>query len=56
MKGLIVIMDILIHDLSGEEFRSMFGEAHNDVRIIADTRTIRYCTGCFNCWIKTNVY
>lgn len=46
-------MNILIHDLSNEQFRSLFPEANNRVRIISDNGTIRHCIGCFGCWIKT---
>lgn len=46
-------MNILIHDLSNEQFQSLFPEADNDVHIISDTGTIRHCIGCFGCWIKT---
>ena len=46
-------MNILIHDLSDEQFQELFPEANNDVYIISDTRTIRHCIGCFGCWIKT---
>lgn len=46
-------MNILIHDLSNEQFQSLFPEINNDVYIISDTGTIRHCIGCFGCWIKT---
>lgn len=46
-------MDILIHDLSEEQFQSLFGTVDKNVRIISDTGAVRCCTGCFGCWIKT---
>lgn len=46
-------MNILIHDLSNEQFRSLFPKANNHVHIISDNGTIRHCIGCFGCWIKT---
>ena len=46
-------MNILIHDLSTEQFRSLFPEINNDVYIISDTRTIQHCIGCFGCWVKS---
>ncbi|MFG6393572.1 MAG: hypothetical protein K1W24_05235 [Lachnospiraceae bacterium] len=46
-------MNILIHDLSSEQFQSLFPGTYNDLYIISDNGTIRHCTGCFGCWIKT---
>lgn len=46
-------MNILIHDLSNEQFHSLFPEISNETYIISDTGTIRHCIGCFGCWIKT---
>ena len=46
-------MNVLIHDLSKEQFRSLFPEINNEIYIISDTGTIRHCIGCFGCWIKT---
>lgn len=46
-------MNILIHDLSDEQFQELFPKANNDIYIISDTGTIRHCIGCFGCWIKT---
>ncbi|MCI8826858.1 MAG: flavodoxin family protein [Lachnospiraceae bacterium] len=46
-------MNILIHDLSDEQFQELFPKANNDIYIISDTETIRHCIGCFGCWIKT---
>ena len=46
-------MNILIHDLSDEQFQKLFPKANNDIYIISDTGTIRHCIGCFGCWIKT---
>lgn len=46
-------MNILIHDLSNEQFQLLFPGINNEVYIISDTCRIRHCTGCFGCWIKT---
>lgn len=46
-------MNILIHDLSNEQFQSLFPEINDDIYIISDTETIQHCIGCFGCWIKT---
>ncbi len=46
-------MNILIHDLSNEQFQSLFPEANTSAYIISDTGTIQHCIGCFGCWIKT---
>ncbi len=46
-------MNILIHDLSKEQFQALFPEGYHNACIISDTGTIRHCTGCFGCWIKT---
>ena len=46
-------MNILIHDLSNMQFQSLFPEVCNNVHIIQDNGTIKHCTGCFGCWIKT---
>lgn len=46
-------MNILIHDLSDEQFQEGFPKVNKDVYIISDTGTIQHCTGCFGCWIKT---
>lgn len=46
-------MKIVIHDLSNEQFQSLFPQADSDACIISDTGTIRHCVGCYGCWIKT---
>ena len=46
-------MNILIHDLSNEQFQPLFPRIDKDTCIISDTGTIRHCTGCFGCKIKT---
>lgn len=46
-------MNILIHDLSNEQFQSLFPEENNETYIISDNGTIQHCIGCFGCWIKT---
>lgn len=46
-------MDIMIHDLSKEQFESLFHDFGQKNYIISDSGNIRACTGCFGCWIKT---
>lgn len=46
-------MNILIHDLSNEQFQSLFSKVNNEICIISDNGTIQHCIGCFGCWIKT---
>lgn len=46
-------MNILIHDLNNKQFQLLFPRVNNDIYIISDTGTIRHCSGCFGCWIKT---
>ena len=46
-------MNVLIHDLSKEQFQSLFPQVNHNVYIISDTGTIQHCAGCFGCWIKT---
>lgn len=46
-------MNILIHDLSNEQFQLLFPQAGNNIYVVSHNGTIRHCTGCFGCWIKT---
>lgn len=46
-------MNILIHDLSNEQFQLLFSETNNECHIISNNGTIQHCIGCFGCWIKT---
>lgn len=47
-------MDVIIHDLSENEFNSVTGNINNEkARIISDNGKIKHCKGCFECWIKT---
>lgn len=46
-------MNLIIHDLTDEEFRSLFSHVRSDTKIISDNGKIQSCIGCFGCWIKT---
>ena len=46
-------MKTLIHDLSEEEFKSIFTSIAKDITIISNNNKINKCIGCFGCWIKT---
>lgn len=46
-------MKLLIHDLEEREFKSLFPNMPQDVKIISDNGKIAHCIGCFGCWIKT---
>ncbi len=47
-------MDIIIHDLEPESFRSIFKDIdEKKFKIISDNKKIKNCKGCFECWIKT---
>lgn len=51
-KG-IVDMKLLIHDLDEKTFQALFPEPLKDVKVISDDGTIKPCSGCFGCWLKT---
>ncbi|MEN6621686.1 MAG: flavodoxin family protein [Smithella sp.] len=46
-------MKLLIHDLEEEEFRLLFPNNTNNLKIISDDHSIKNCVGCFSCWVKT---
>lgn len=46
-------MNVIIHDLSDEQFHSLFKHIKPDTLIISDNGKIKNCIGCFGCWIKT---
>lgn len=47
-------MKLLIHDLSGSAAETASACAEEKGwRVIADDGSIRTCTGCFGCWVKT---
>ncbi|NLB20336.1 MAG: flavodoxin family protein [Clostridium sp.] len=46
-------MKILIHDLEEKDFNIIKSYLTDDLVIIEDDKTIKPCTGCFGCWIKT---
>ena len=67
-------MELIIHDLTDEEFSKLNGKIEKgekiidkiresinqnkmiideDVSIICDSKKIKSCMGCFECWIKT---
>lgn len=47
-------MTIVIHDLQ-EEVWQKFADSNlpSDIKVISDNGTIKRCTGCFGCWVKT---
>lgn len=46
-------MNLIIHDLTDEEFHSLFSRVRSDTKVISDNGKIQSCIGCFGCWIKT---
>ncbi|WP_410771550.1 flavodoxin family protein [Fontibacillus sp. BL9] len=46
-------MKMIIHDLPPQDFAALYDDKKEDVTVISDNGTIRKCTGCFGCWIKT---
>jgi hypothetical protein len=45
-------MELWIHDLSPDAFNRLVLPAP-DREVLADDGTLRPCTGCFGCWIRT---
>lgn len=46
-------MKVLIHDLTNEEYKTIFPQSRNDLHVISDKGKIKRCIGCFGCWVKT---
>ncbi len=46
-------MNILIHDMEEKQFQKLFSDFPDNICVIKDNKTIKSCTGCFGCWIKT---
>ncbi|MBU5671093.1 flavodoxin family protein [Paenibacillus brevis] len=46
-------MKMIIHDLKQQDYAALVGGQGEDVTVISDDGTIRKCTGCFGCWVKT---
>lgn len=46
-------MKILIHDLTAQEFGSLYPQLNEDITVIQNDAEIHNCIGCFGCWIKT---
>jgi multimeric flavodoxin WrbA len=46
-------MKLFITDLEIKEFEKLFPNSLKDAVIISDDGTIKYCIGCFGCWVKT---
>ena len=44
-------MNLLIHDLSEEEFKSI-SKQYAGWNIVSDNGKIKPCVGCFGCWVK----
>ncbi len=47
-------MNILLHDLSENDFKAFFGNVPENALVVSPADgEIRPCSGCFGCWIKT---
>ena len=46
-------MNLIIHDLTKEQWEALDLPISENTRIISDNGTIHKCIGCFGCWIKT---
>jgi multimeric flavodoxin WrbA len=46
-------MKLIIHDLKEENFKELFPNEMDNVKILSDDDTIKNCIGCFGCWVKT---
>lgn len=46
-------MTVLIHDLSDDDFSSLFPQIKENVLVISDHHDIKKCCECFYCWTKT---
>lgn len=46
-------MKMIIHDLDQQEYAAWAEAPQEDVTVISDNGTIRHCTGCFGCWVRT---
>lgn len=44
---------MIIHDLTQQEFASVFPNMDRDTVILSDDGSICNCIGCFGCWVKT---
>ncbi len=45
-------MKLLIHDLNEKEWNKVAAD-YDDWEVISDNGSIRPCSGCFGCWLKT---
>lgn len=46
-------MNLIIHDLTKEQWEALDLPISENTRIISDNGTIHKCISCFGCWIKT---
>jgi|GEM_PF-4494445 len=46
-------MNLIVHDLENLTFNKIFNFNDRENYIISDNGSIKSCTGCFGCWIKT---
>lgn len=46
-------MNLIIHDLEERTFNRIFNFDNKKNYIVSDNGSIKSCTGCFGCWIKT---
>lgn len=47
------MMNVVIHDLSKEQFQKLSLDISENTHIIYDTGSIQNCIGCLGCWIKS---
>ena len=46
-------MKVIFHDLSPEQWKKLnLSVSENDL-VVAACEGVRFCTGCFGCWLKT---
>ena len=46
-------MNLIIHDLSKEQWEALAFPLKEDAKIIDNSGNIKKCMGCFGCWLKT---
>lgn len=46
-------MKLIVHDLEETQFKEIFQNADEQMRVISPDEGLKACTGCFGCWVKT---
>ena len=46
-------MNLIIHDLSKEQWEALAFPLKEETKIIDNSGKIKKCMGCFGCWLKT---